>query len=210
MDTAITTSDGPFEVMLAMKATKEEQLHVAASTEEALAPRPQSIELRALSEALGQPMRCSNELAAAAEIFFCPSRTTNAQQGYFGQFQDAPQHGIHSLVRLAMYRGVEKLLAPGYAVALTGGSSQIPGMSDRLGAELRNLEQKYSDVDDLDMPPHGRVLPVVPEASWAGASLAAALADWDWETPGDSRGGSRLGAHRHTGEHAAEFWSNCC
>ena len=63
-----------FEVMLCVKALKEEQLAVATSTAEALRPRPCATEMLPLSAATGRRLFCSNELLKASEMFFAPAQ----------------------------------------------------------------------------------------------------------------------------------------
>ena len=91
-----------FEIMLTVKATKEEQLRVAPSADAAFAPRQRTTALWALNRTLGgaatAPITCGNELSIAAEVFFSPLRATGQQHGFFGPLSPAPRRGIHELV----------------------------------------------------------------------------------------------------------------
>ena len=158
-----------FEIMLAVKGVKEEQLEVAPSRAEALRLLPlDTTTLHALSAALGQPIQCGNELARAAELFFSPGETTSNEHSYFGPLSPAPNTGIHQLVQQA---AAAAGLPPGFAVSVIGGSSGIKGMAARLDAELRLLGAG-----------HGCILPIAPEAAWAGGALVGA--SWEPETGG--------------------------
>jgi len=66
-----------------------------------------------------------------------------------------------------------RVVAAGYSVAVIGGSSAIPGLHDRLEAELQKLEPAV----DGDGAPPRRVLPFMREAAWVGASLVGANFD---------------------------------
>jgi len=88
-----------FEVMLCVKAMKEEQLAVASSTAEALRDCPCTTPMLPLSTATGQHLFCSNELLKAAEMFFAPTRIRGSDAGYYGSDVPAPTKGLHELVR---------------------------------------------------------------------------------------------------------------
>jgi hypothetical protein len=157
-----------FEIMLAVKAVKEEQLAVAPTADAALAPRPRATELRALTEALQHAVMAGNELTVASEALFSPARVTGPQHSYFGPDAPAPTLGLHELAQQA---AAAAGLPPGCAVAVIGGAAQIEGLAARMDAELARLAPAAGA---------GRVLPSAPEAGWAGGALAAA--SWDQRT----------------------------
>ena len=122
----LRSSMSSFEVMLCVKAFKEEQLAVASSTAEALRPRACTTEMRALSAATGRQLFCSNEHIRAAEMFFAPTQISGSGLGYFGEEPNVPTptKGLHELVAQA-------------ADYLCG-----PGCSSRIGQEPNDKELK--------------------------------------------------------------------
>ena len=146
-----------FEIMLAVKATKEDQLRVASSLAEAQKEVPRTTVLRALSAAANHSVTCGNELTVAAEVFFSPSVTTGPHHSYYSPSSPSPTLGIHQLVHEA---ATAAGLPDGYAVSVIGGSAMIEGMGSRLESELCLLGAQ-----------NGCILPIIPEAGWAGGAL---------------------------------------
>ncbi len=193
-----------FEVMLCVKAMKEEQLAVASSTAEALRNRPCTTDMLPLSAATGRHLFCSNELLKAAEMFFAPTRIAGSDAGYFGSDVPAPTKGLHELVcdatgylpkteccdvvligvrctsETAHTHSTDYCLSHCSVACSAGGTAQTTGMRERLQAEL---DSKTFQQDTIV---RASVHPVLPEGGWSGGSLIGS--NWDWTVQSDYAG----------------------
>jgi len=161
-----------FQVMMLVKNTKEEHGYVAQSRDVA-AMADEAVPLKALSQAMGQPVSLpGKELAAVGEMFFDPQRITGPQHSYFGPSAPAPMLGLAKLVHQSMEKAKDKLLCSEEDMAamlagiiVTGGTARLPGLAQRLQKEVDKELQ------------HPRMVATVrhtqAELAWSGGSLLA-------------------------------------